>query len=318
VKLGIVGSGQRTEGMPDPGYFRAFAEQADELGYDSLWSTDHISFKNPILEGVVALSAFAGCTRRIQLGTGILLLPLRHPSLVAKQAASLDYLCGGRLVLGVGVGGEGEKDFEAVEVPVAERGARSDEGIRVLKALWAGRPASVDGRFYRFQDVEIAPAPTQIGGPPVVVGGRSEAALRRAGALGDGWLAYMASADRFARDMATVRRHADAAGKDAEALFHGVMLVTHVSEDGERAREAVKHHLGQRYGRQYDDDHIDRYCLVGSPAHIVERLAEYASAGARHVVFNLGGPAEGFLAEAELLHREVVAPFRERASQGDR
>jgi probable F420-dependent oxidoreductase len=246
MRIWIVGSGQRTEGMPDPGFFRAFAEQAEELGYDSLWSTDHISFENPILEGVVALSAFAGCTRRITLGTGILLLPLRHPSLVAKQIASLDYLSGGRVILGIGVGGEGAKDYEAVQVPVGERGARADEGIQVLKVLWSGGPASFEGGIFRFSDVSIEPPPTQPGGPPVIVGGRSGAALRRAGVLGDGWLAYMTSAERFAADMATVRRHAADAGRDPESLFHGIMLPTHVDLDPVRALEQVIGSLSQR------------------------------------------------------------------------
>ncbi len=310
MRFGIVGSGQRTEGMPDPGFFRAFAEQAEELGYDSLWSTDHISFENPILEGVVALSAFAGCTRRITLGTGILLLPLRHPSLVAKQIASLDYLSGGRVILGIGVGGEGLKDYEAVQVPVGERGARADEGIRVLRALWAGEPATVDGRFFRFEDVSIDPQPLRAGGPPIVVGGRSPAALRRAGRLGDGWLAYMASPARFARDMATVRGHAGECGRDPGALFCGLMLPTHVDMNGDRARQHVIAHLSKRYGRPFEDHHVDRYCLAGSPEELVGRVREYAAAGVEHVVLNLAGPADRSLEEARLLVEEVVVPFR--------
>lgn len=296
--------------MPDPGFFRAFAEQAEALGYDSLWSTDHISFENPILEGIVALSAFAGCTRRISLGTGILLLPLRHPSLVAKQVASLDYLCGGRAILGIGVGGEGAKDYEAVQVPLAERDARADEGVEALRALWAGGPASFSGRFFRFEGIRIEPQPLQPGGPPIVVGGRSQAALRRAGLRGDGWLAYMASTERFARDMATVREYAAEVGRDPERLFHGLMLPTHVSDNGERAREQVLAHLAKRYGRPFEAHHVDRCCLAGTPVQIAARLREYAAAGVRHVVLNLAGPAERLLEEARILAEEVLGPLR--------
>ena len=155
--LGIQGSGQLTDRPPDPGRFRAVAELAEELGYDSIWAGEHLSFHNPILDLGVALAAFAAVTERVLLGAGIVLLPLRHPSLVAKQAASLDYLSGGRLVLGVGVGGEGAKDFEAAGVDVRERGARADEGIAALRALFAPGPASFAGRFHRFDGVEIAP-----------------------------------------------------------------------------------------------------------------------------------------------------------------
>lgn len=311
MRFGIVGSGQRPEGMPDPGFFRAFAEQAEELEYDSLWSTDHISFVNPILEGMVALSMFAGCTRRIALGTGILLLPLRNPSIVAKQAASLDYLSGGRLTLGIGVGGEGAKDFEAVQVPVSERGARADEGIRVMRELWRGGPASYEGRFFRFSEVRIEPQPLQPGGPPVVVGGRSAAALRRAGVLGDGWLAYMASTESFRRDMDVVRAHAVEAGKDPDSLFHGMMIPTHVDSDPDRAREHVIEHLSRRYGQHFERHQVDRYALAGGPEEIARRLREYAGAGVRDIVFNLAGPADDLLEEARLLAEQVVAPLRD-------
>lgn len=313
MKIGIVGSGQRPEGMPDPGAYRAFAEQAEAVGYDSLWTTDHISFKNPILEGVVALSAFAGCTRRITLGTGILLLPLRHPSLVAKQVASLDWLSGGRVILGIGVGGEGAKDYEAVGVPIRERGARANESIRALKTLWAGQPASFDGAFYRFEGVEIQPPPTTRGGPPVVVGGRSDAALARAGAMGDGWLAYMSSPEGFGRSMGTVRAHARARGVDPDTLFHGIMLPTHVQADRERAIDQVVAHLNARYPTTFERHHAERYCLAGAPADLIGRLAAYAQAGVRHVVLNLAGPAEHYLEEARILYEEVVAPFRSLA-----
>src|SRR5205814_7208282 len=114
TSFGIQGSGQLVGGAPDPGVFREVAVRAEELGYDSIWAGDHISYRNPILDVVVALSTFAAVTKRITVAAGIVLLPLRHPSVVAKEFASLDYASGGRTILGVGVGGEGEKDFEAV------------------------------------------------------------------------------------------------------------------------------------------------------------------------------------------------------------
>ena len=116
VAFGIQGSGQLVGGAPDPGVFRELAVRAEELGYDSIWAGDHISYRNPILDIVVALSTFAAVTERISLGAGIVLLPLRQPGVVAKEFASLDYVSDGRVILGVGVGGEGEKDFEAVGV----------------------------------------------------------------------------------------------------------------------------------------------------------------------------------------------------------
>ena len=149
VAFGIQGSGQQTDGAPDPGVFRELAQQAEELGYDSIWAGDHISYRNPILDVVVALSTFAAVTKRITIGAGVVLLPLRHPSVVAKEFSSLDYVSGGRVILGVGVGGEGEKDFEAVGVPVRERGARTNEAMRALRALFSGS-GTFSGRFFSF------------------------------------------------------------------------------------------------------------------------------------------------------------------------
>ncbi len=311
VLFGIQGSGQHTEGLPDPGFFRAVADLAEELGWDSIWGGEHLSFHNPILDLSVALSIFAARSERLLLGAGLVLLPLRHPSWVAKTYGSLDFVSGGRLLLGVGVGGEGEKDFEAAGVPIGERGARADEGIAALRALWGPeQPAGHTGRFYAFDGVRIDPPPAQPGGPPLLVGGRTPAALRRAGRLGDGWLAYMVSADRFARDLAEVRRHAAAAGRDPVALTPAIVLPAHVGADGNAAREQARAHLSERYATPFEPHHVARYTIAGDPEECRARLREYIAAGVRHLVLTPAGPAAGFLGEVEALHNQVVAPLR--------
>jgi probable F420-dependent oxidoreductase len=313
VKIGLQGSGQLTDGVPDPGRYRAVAELAEELGFDSLWAGEHLSFHNPILDLGVALSAFAGWTSRIALGAGIVLLPLRHPSLVAKQAASLDYLSAGRLLLGVGVGGEGEKDFEAVGVPIEERGRRADEGIAALRSLFRP-PSTFRGAFYDFAGVEIAPRAAQEGGPPILVGGSSAAAQRRAGTLGDGWLPYMLSARRYAEGLAVVHGHAEAAGRDPSAVRAGIVLFALVGEDGAAAREAAREHLSRRYGMRFEPHHVERLCVAGSPVECVGRLREYEAVGVEHVCLN---PATGnvdFLDQCRLL-ADVGARVR---AQSDR
>lgn len=312
MHFGIQGSGQHVEGAPDPGIFAAVAELAEALGYDSLWAGDHISFKNPILDITVALACFASSTRHISIGAGVVLLPLRHPTLVAKQFASLDYLSNGRVILGVGVGGEGEKDFEAVEIPIAERGARTDEGIAALRRLFGHRPASFDGRFYSFQNIDIDPPPVQAGGPPILIGGRTPAALTRAGKLGDGWLSYMVSADRFARDFASVRRYAEDANRDSGALMPAIVVPAYTDPDGERARRQTQEHLTLRYGQPFEPHHVERYCVAGSAEECQLRLDQYVEAGVRHIVFNPAGPAADFLDQCEALYTDVVAPVRAR------
>jgi probable F420-dependent oxidoreductase len=286
MEIGIQGSGQLVRPLPDPGRFKAVAELAEELGYDGIWAGEHLSFHNPILDLGVALAAFATVTRRLRIGAAVVLLPLRHPSLVAKQAASLDYLSSGRLVLGVGVGGEGPKDFEAAGVARGERGARADEAIAALRGLLAGGPASFEGRFSAYEDVAIEPASPRPGGPPILVGGRKEAAQRRAGRLGDGWLPYLVSPEAFARGVETVRGHARAAGRDPDRLTNGVVAFARVEEDGAGARERARMHLCRRYGMTFEPHHVERLCIVGTPEECADRVSAFAAVGAWHLSLN--------------------------------
>jgi probable F420-dependent oxidoreductase len=307
MEIGIQGSGQLSRPVPDPGRFRAVAELAEELGYDGIWAGEHLSFHNPILDLGVALAAFATVTRRMRIGAGVVLLPLRHPSLVAKQAASLDYLSNGRLVLGVGVGGEGPKDFEAAGIPRAERGARADEAIRALRGLFADGPACFAGRFSRFEDVVIEPASPRPGGPPILVGGRREAAQRRAGRLADGWLPYLVSPDAFARGVETVRQHAQDAGRDPDALTHGVVAFARVEEDAAGARERARLHLSRRYGMTFEPHHVERLCIVGTREECAERIAAFAAAGAWHLSLNPAAEEHELLDQVRALHEAAVA-----------
>jgi alkanesulfonate monooxygenase SsuD/methylene tetrahydromethanopterin reductase-like flavin-dependent oxidoreductase (luciferase family) len=183
-------------------------------------------------------------------------------------------------LLGVGVGGDGGQDFEAAGVPLAERGSRADEGIAALRRLFADRPASFSGRHYRFQDVSIEPAPVQPGGPPILVGGRSHAAQRRAGTLGDGWLPYLVSPRTFAAGVETVR-----------------------------AREAAREHLSQRYGMRFEPHHVEHLCVAGTPEECAARVQAYADAGASHLALNPAVDGDGFLSQVERLWT-IVAPAR--------
>lgn len=305
--LGIQGSGQLASALPDPGRFRAVAELTEELGYDSVWAGEHLSFVNPILDLGVALATFAAVTRRVALGAGVVLLPLRHPSLVAKQAASLDYVSEGRLLLGVGVGGEGAKDFEAAGVGIEERGARADEGIAALRVLLRDRPASFAGRFSRFDGVAIEPASPRPAGPPILVGGRSEAAQRRAGRLGDGWLPYLLSPRAFAEGAERVGAAAIAAGRDPSALAHGMVAFARVEDDGERAREGARAHLSQRYGMRFEPYHVERLCIAGTPDECEERVRAYREAGVEHLCLNPAVDEDGFLGQVEGLRAAALA-----------
>jgi probable F420-dependent oxidoreductase len=307
IEYGVMASGQSPEAVPDPGIFRDIASTAEGLGYDSLWCGDHLSYGNPILEGIVALSSFAAYTSSITIGTGVLLLPLRSPGLVAKQMATIDYLTGGRVICGVGVGGDSDKDFELVGVAKAERGARTDEGIRVLKALWGAQTASFEGAFSSFSDVALSPMPVTPGGPPIWVGGWAPGALRRAGSLADGWMGYMVSTGRYASNLADVLAAASNAGRPVSAITPSLMLPTRVDHDGDAAREALRAHLSKRYHRDFARALVDKVCLAGNPDEVRARVDAYREAGVRHLIFLYAGEPSDAADEFEMLSTEVVS-----------
>src|SRR3990172_2904611 len=150
------------------------AARIEELGYDSVWTSEHVFFYFPTFDALTTLAAVAALTSRIRLGTAVLLLPLRPAALAAKEITSVDVISGGRLTLGIGVGGEYPKEFQAVGVPVQERGARTDEAIQVLRRLWTEDNVTFDGRFTKLDGVTLQPKPAQRGGaraPPPSQGG---------------------------------------------------------------------------------------------------------------------------------------------------
>ena len=301
TSFGIQGSGPLVGQAPSPDHFARIARAAEDAGFDSLWAGDHVSFHEPLLDITVALSAFAAVTERIVLGAGVLLLPLRAPALVAREFASLDYLSGGRLILGIGIGGEHPADFAAVGVLVRERAARTDEAIAALRRLFAGAPASFAGRFFAFDGISIAPGPAQPGGPPLWVGGRSQAAIRRAATAGDGWMPIWISPERLAEGLEGVRASANGRAVAAAAVLPA--LIGGTIED-------ARLYLSRRYRTTFSAHAVRRYCLAGSPSACAERIAEYVEAGAQHLIFNPAVEPGRLLEQIELLAEVTHAAAR--------
>lgn len=253
----------------------------EELGYDSAWTSEHIFFYFPTFDALTALAAAAALTSRIRLGTAVLLLPLRPAALAAKEITSVDVISGGRLTLGIGVGGEYPKEFQAVGVPVSERGARADEAIRVLRKLWTEDNVSFDGRFTKLEGVTLQPKPLQVGGPPIWIAGRSPAAMRRAGRLGDGYLPYLFSPERYRDSMAEVRQVAEEAGRDPNSVEGGLYQFICLADSYEEAKHIAGADLSRRYNQPFESI-VDRYVVMGTAEDCARRLADFAEAGARH------------------------------------
>lgn len=217
MELGV--NGMSAKAAAPPAVTARLARLAEELGYGSWWVGEHVvlpsprtpdspmAADDPILDPLVHLSYVAAVTTRIKLGTGIVILPQRNPVVLAKQAASLDFLSGGRLVLGVAAGYL-EPEMTAVGVPMADRGTRTDEYIDAMTSLWTDPAPKFAGRYVAFADVDAHPRPVQEGGPRIVVGGRSPAAYRRAVSRGHGFFG-VGTVEELAGDVEGLRRAAD-------------------------------------------------------------------------------------------------------------
>lgn len=262
----------------------AAARLAEELGFDSIWTVDHLAFHTGILEPVTVLAAACGVTGRVSLGFGVLLAAMRHPAWVAKQIASLQVLSGDRVVLGVGVGGENPGEWAAAGVPVAQRGRRTDAFLDVLPDLAAGRPA----RLPQPWDAPVPVlAPTGVV-PPVWVGGRSRAAIERAAARADGWLGLWVDAGQLARRRAALLARARELGRPRPRA--GVTVLVHVDDrDPDHARAESARFLRAQYGGPVD--RLMPYVVAGTGAEVAAGLASLVTAGADQLVL-LPGAAD--------------------------
>ncbi|MGH7391877.1 MAG: LLM class flavin-dependent oxidoreductase [Candidatus Rokuibacteriota bacterium] len=259
--------------------------RVEALGFDSVWCGDHVSFNLPLYESLTLLASYAPITERIRLGTAVYLLALRPPAVAAKVTATLDALSGGRLIFGVGVGGENPKEFEACGVPHRERGARVSEAIDVVRGLWRDTPASFKGRFTQFEGVSIDPKPVQRPGPPIWVGGRSDAALARAGRQGDGWVSYVVTPERYAQSLARIHAAAAAHGRSLDGFAAAHLTFITVGRDHERARAAWVSRLSQRYAQDFAPL-ANRYGVIGTPDQCAERLDAFRAAGCSYFLMN--------------------------------
>ncbi|MCW5736194.1 MAG: LLM class flavin-dependent oxidoreductase [Enhydrobacter sp.] len=297
LQIGVQTIHRRTEPavgpwLPTIDELRTVVELVDRSGYDSLWVGDHISFHIPIFDPLLQLAQAAVISRRLVFGTGVYLVPLRHPTPTAKQVSTLDHLTEGRFIFGVGVGGEFAREFEACGVPVKERGARLDESIAVIRKLWTGQPATHDGRFFRFEGVTMQPPPRQAGGPPIWCGGRTDAALRRIGRTTDGWMSYVITPEMFREGLEKIAAAAAAAGRVIDRGFGTAhLLFTRIDDTYDKALDAATVTLSQRYGMDFRKA-AQRYCALGTPQQVAETIMRFHDAGARHVILDFVGPYE--------------------------
>lgn len=269
----------------DPSDVIETARRAEEQGFDFLSCGEHVLFHGPTPNAFVCLAAAAAVTTRMRLLSALTIVPLYPTGLLAKMATTLDRLSCGRFDLGVGVGGEYPPEFAACGVPVPERGARTDEALEICTRLFAGQKLMFDGSYARIDGYRLDPLPVQQDGPPLWVGGRSDAAMRRAGKYGTHWLPYMMSPRQLREGLERVRDTAEAAGRPRAAVSGAIYAWTAAHPDPAVARFTALETLGEVYQQDFAML-ADRYVPTGTPEQVADRLAEYVDAGAESVLLS--------------------------------
>jgi alkanesulfonate monooxygenase SsuD/methylene tetrahydromethanopterin reductase-like flavin-dependent oxidoreductase (luciferase family) len=266
----------------DPETARAFLAQAEQAGIDHVCCGDHVSFLGGLgFDGLVQATALAMLHPRLPVYTGVYLLPLRHPVLVARQLADIARLAPGRLTFGVGIGGEDRREVSSCGVDPATRGRRMDECLAVVRQLLTGKPVTFHGAFFDLDEAVIAPVPAEA--IPIIVGGRSDTAIRRAGRLGDGWLGIWNSPRRFAAAVEMAAGEAARAARPGPPRRHAMQVWCGLADSRQAARACLAPAMEAFY--QLPFERFERYCPYGTAEDVAGFLAPYAAAGCAE--FNL-------------------------------
>ena len=280
MKIGIASPHIFADGNVDMAFASAFVRRAEELGYASLWTQERVTGSPTVLHPLSFLAWLAGQTTTARLGVSVLVLPRHNPVMLAKLAADIDVMSGGRLVLGVGLGNSAA-ELPMYGVAAERRVSRFVEQVEAIRALWSQTPAGHSGAFYDLPDANIAPKPSR---PPIIFGANADAALARSVRHADGWMGAGSSplAD-FPRKVALVKSHLAEAGRDPATFPISKRLYLAVDDDEQRALRRLREWFGYYYG---NPDNAERAAIWGSAAKIGELLEEWAEMGLDEVLLN--------------------------------
>ena len=285
------------------------AETAERAGYDSVWIGDSITSK-PRMEPMTAMAAVAARTSRVKIGTAVLLNALRHPVHLAHAAATIDNISGGRTVLGLGAGRSNNQMFvnehAAVGVPIMERAARMEEGIRVMRALWTGEAVSNDGEFYPLEDVTLEPRPVQESIPLWISSNWVRRGLARVAELGDAWITNVPSVEQFDRCWERIEQCAGEMGRDPSGIGRCLYISVNLKDDAGEALAEGDRFMQAYYSVPYDVISKQLLCVFGPPQQCIDAIEAYKESGADYFIVRFASPDQmGQMAR----FTEEVLPF---------
>ena len=304
IAIGYV-PGAFGQGGDNPGFLKELVEVGDKYGYDSIWLSDRIVSDRFSLEPIVALSMVAAYSDRMKFGTSVLALPLRNPVVLAKQIATLDYLSQGRFFPAVGLGQEEPEEYEACGVPKGDRARRTDEAIVLMRRLWEEDKVTHEGDFFTCHDVSITPKPFFQPSPPVWIGGRSPAAARRVGRVGDGWLVSSATPSEVGEGKDIVFDTAGQCRREIEEDHIGALVGYYISDSAQET-EAVAHRYVTRHR---PDAHFTEYSALGPPDRVAEAIQGYIDAGASKIVVRPLCQGNETVEQLDIMGSEILPLF---------
>jgi len=277
-------------------------------GIDSLWFSDRLSSPLHVLEPLTTMAAVAARTQRLKFGPSVIVAPFRSPVLLAREMAMIDYLSGGRMLPAVGIGVEQEGEFRAAGVPFKERGRRTDEAIAIMRRCWAEEAVTFAGEFWQLERISVLPRPVQQ--PfPLWIGGNSEAAMRRAGRLGDGWIPSFITPDRFRVGVEKIQAFAAEAGREVPADHFGALVYFCFAPDRATGHATAAPFIPR--GR-VDDETLVQCTAFGPPEILIERLEEYVRAGGSKFIARPMVPPAMMEEQITRLASDVVPLFHSR------
>jgi probable F420-dependent oxidoreductase len=299
---------------PDIEALYAYAQRAEALGFESLWAWDHVILgvepAFPILDAVGTLTAIAARTSRIKLGTGVLVLPLRNPTVAAKALGTLDVISKGRLILGVAAGWYA-REFDAVGVPFKRRGRLFERNLDILTRLWTDDRVTLQVDEHNLRDAVMRPRPVQRPRPPILIGGYVDAVLKRVATRGDGWLTYFYTPASYRRSWEKIVGFATEAGRDPKALTGTNQLAIYVGRSREATEAPMRRWLETEWDVAAWSESTIEHAIRGSADECVEQLRAHAESGVDRIILI---PYRYEPEQVELIAREILPRLAQAAA----